>query len=84
MELVQVRLPKKLVKEVDKMTGKKGFATKSDFIRDAIRRSVSAYQLESLRGIMPSTGDSVQEIRDLRKKLSKEKLNLKEINQLAD
>jgi hypothetical protein len=35
-------------------------------------------------GILLDTGDSVSEIREIRKKLSKEKFNMNEINNLAD
>ncbi len=37
-----------------------------------------------LIGIIPNTGDSVKEIRIIRKQLSKERFDLDEINKLAD
>lgn len=33
-------------------------------------------------GTLPNTGDSVKEVREIRKKLSKEKFDLEEINNL--
>lgn len=45
------------------------FIDKCDIIREAIRRRV----LEKQVGSIPNTGDSVKEIRELRKRLSKEK-----------
>ena len=83
MSVAQVRLPKGLIKEVD-MLVKQGFYTnKSDVIRDALRKLV----LEKMIGIIPNTGDSVKEIREIRKKLSKEIKSYKDIekiNKLVD
>jgi len=83
MSVTQVRLPKGLIKEVD-MLVKQGFYTnKSDVIRDAVRKLV----LEKQIGSIPNTGDSVKEIREIRKKLSKEIKSYKDIekiNKLAD
>ena len=83
MSVTQVRLPKGLIKEVDILV-KQGFYTnKSDVIRDAVRKLV----LEKQIGSIPNTGDSVKEIRGIRKKLSKEIKRYKDIekiNRLAD
>lgn len=49
------------------------------FIRDALRRLI----LEKQIGSIPNTDDSVKEIKETRKKLSKEKFDLDEINRLA-
>ena len=78
MAVTQVRLPEGLITEIDKLVDKGFYTNKSDVIRDAIRKLV----LEKQIGSIPNTGDSVKEIREIRKKLSKEKLNLNEINQL--
>ncbi len=48
-------------------------------VRDAVRRLILQKQV----GLVPNTGDSVNEVREIRKKLSKEKVNLKEINRLV-
>lgn len=78
MTVTQVRLPTGLVKELDNLVGRGLYTNKSDVIRDAIRRLV----LEKQIGSIPNTGDSVMEIKEVRKRLSKEKFNLEEINRL--
>lgn len=78
MAVTQVRLPEGLITEIDKLVNKGLYTNKSDVIRDAIRKLV----LEKQIGSIPDTGDSVKEIREIRKKLSKEKFNLNKINQL--
>ena len=78
MAVTQVRLPEGLIIEIDKLVDKGFYTNKSDVIRDAIRKLV----LEKQIGSIPNTGDSVKEVREIRKKLSKEKFNLNEINQL--
>ena len=78
MAVTQVRLPEGLITEIDKLVDKGFYTNKSDVIRDAIRKLV----LEKQIGSIPDTGDSVREVREIRKKLSKEKFNLNEINQL--
>lgn len=80
MQVTQVRLPKELNKEVDKLVTKGLYSNKSDVVRDAVRKLV----LDNMVGIIPNTGDSVKEIRELRKKLSKEKFDLAEINKLGE
>jgi len=75
MDTIQIRLTPKLVDKVDKLVDTGIYANRSDAIRDAVRRLV---------GIIPDSGDSVKEVKELRKRLSKEKFNLNEINKLAD
>ena len=79
MAVTQVRLPEGLIKEVDKLVDKGFYTNKSDVIRDAIRKLI----LEKQIGSIPYTGDSVKDIRKIRKKLSKEKFELDEINKLG-
>ena len=79
MAVTQVRLPEGLIIEIDKLVDKGFYTNKSDVIRDAIRKLV----LEKQIGSIPNTGDSVKEIREIRKRLSKEKFNINEINQLG-
>lgn len=57
---------------------KKHFNSK---IKDKIAKELTD-NLDKQIGSIPNTGDSVQEIREIRKKLSKEDINLKEINNL--
>jgi len=78
MELTQVRLPEKLVQKLDRFVKQGYYASKSDLIRDAIRRLL----LERQIGSIPNAGDSVQEVRAIRKKLSKEELDIDKINKL--
>jgi len=83
MTVAQVRLPEGLMKEVDKLVDKGMYTNKSDVIRDAVRKLI----LEKQIGTVPNTGDSVKEIREIRKKLSKQVKTFKdieEINALAE
>ncbi|MFH0701598.1 MAG: ribbon-helix-helix protein, CopG family [Candidatus Woesearchaeota archaeon] len=80
MDTVQIRLSHGLVKRVDELVNTGIYANRSDVIRDAVRRLV----LDQLIGMIPNKGDSVKEIKELRKKLSLQKFNLEEINKLAD
>ncbi|OIO62539.1 hypothetical protein COY26_00255 [Candidatus Woesearchaeota archaeon CG_4_10_14_0_2_um_filter_33_10] len=79
MAVTQVRLPEGLITEIDKLVDKGFYTNKSDVIRDAIRKLV----LEKQIGSIPNTDGSAKEVREIRKKLSKEKFNLNEINQLG-
>ena len=76
MVVAQVRLPSGLVKQVDALVEQGMYANKSDAIRDAIRR----FMLEKQVGSVPNTGDSVKEVREIRKILSKQPFDLDEIN----
>ena len=40
--------------------------------------------INKMIGIIPNTNESINEVKSLRKKLSREKFNLDEINKLAD
>ena len=79
MATSQVRLTKELTKAIDGLVKKGLYATKSDAIRDAVRRFVWEKEV----GTIPNTGDSVKEIREIRKKLSKQPFDLDEINSLG-
>ena len=83
MDTLQVRLGHGLVARVDDLVETKLYGSRSEVIRDAVRRLV----LDKMVGIIPNTGDSVKEIRDIRKELSKEIKSFKdieEINKLAE
>lgn len=83
MDTVQVRLSHGLVESMDSLVNTGIYSSRSDVIRDAVRRLV----LNNLVGIIPNTGDSVKEMREIKKKLSKEIKSFKdieEINQLID
>lgn len=78
MEMTQVRLTKGLIERIRELVDKGYYSNKSDAIRDAVRRLIWEKEV----GTLPNTGDSVQEIRKIRKELSKEKFNLRLINKL--
>ena len=80
MPVAQVRIPEGLVKEVNNLVKRGFYSSKSDVIRDAIRKLV----LEKQIGSIPNKGDSVKQVRRARKILSKGKIDLDEINSLAD
>jgi len=66
--VAQVRVPEGLLQEVDDLVGTGLYTNRSEVIRDALRKLV----LERQIGSVPNTGDSVKEIREIRKKLSKD------------
>jgi len=76
--MTQVRLTKGLIEKIDNLVQRGYYPNKSDAIRDAVRRLVWEKEI----GTLPNTGDSVQEVREIRKVLSKEKFDLKNINSL--
>jgi len=80
MDTIQVRLSHGLVEKMDDLVQTGIYSSRSDVLRDAVRRLV----LDKLVGILPNTGDSVKEIKELRKKVSKEKFDLESANKLAD
>ena len=83
MDTVQVRLSHGLVESMDGLVDTGIYSSRSDVVRDAVRRLV----LDKLVGIISNTGDSVKEMREIKKKLSKEIKSFKdveEINKLID
>ena len=78
MEVIQARLPKGLIDELNRIVNKGIYTNKSDLIRDAIRRLI----LEKQIGSVSNKSNSVKQVRSIRNKLSKEKFNLKEINNI--
>jgi len=78
MDTLQIRMNKELLKRIDAIVKSGIYSNRSDVIRDAVRRFV----WEGEAGSIGKKGDSVKLIRNTRNKLSKEKINLKEINNL--
>ena len=78
MSVTQVRLPEGLKEELNILVKKGFYATKSDAVRDAVRRLV----LDKMIGIIPNTKNSVKEIKELRKKLSNQIKSYKDIEEL--
>lgn len=76
MVVAQVRVPEGLLDEIDVLVDKGFYSNRSDVIRDAVRRLIIERQI----GSITSTGDSAKEVREIRKKLSKEKIDLKKLN----
>ena len=82
METLQIRIPKNMLKTMDALIKSGIYSNRSDFIRDSIRR----FYLNKLVGILPNEGDSVKEIKELRKQCSKDIKNFKDlekVNQLT-
>jgi Arc/MetJ-type ribon-helix-helix transcriptional regulator len=80
METMQIRMNKELVQRMDTLVKTGIYSNRSDAIRDAVRRLI----LNDLVGILSDNENSIQQIKNARKKLSKEKFNLKKINKLSD
>ena len=78
MDTLQIRMNSGLLKLVDSMVKSGIYSNRSDVIRDAVRRFVWEKEV----GTISKKGDSVKQIRELRKKLSKEKIDLDKINNL--
>ena len=80
MDTIQVRLSHGLVGKIDELVETGVYSSRSDVLRDAVRRLV----LDKLIGILQGDKSSIKEVKELRNKLSKEKFDLEEINKLAD
>ena len=78
MQQVPVRLSKQMVEHIDELVVSGQYTDRSDVMRAALRSLV----VDRITGISPNTGDSVKELREIRKKLSKEPFNIDEINSL--
>ncbi|MEK6855837.1 MAG: ribbon-helix-helix domain-containing protein [Nanoarchaeota archaeon] len=78
MDTLQIRMNPELLKRIDSMVKSGIYNNRSDVIRDAVRRFVWEKQI----GSIPNKGDSVKQVREAREKLSKEKFDLSEINNL--
>ena len=80
MDTIQVRLGSGLVKKIDELVDTGIYSSRSDVLRDAVRRLV----LGKIIGIISEKEDSVNQIKKMRKSASKEKFDIEAINQLAD
>ncbi len=78
MDTLQIRLTPGLVEMIDSLVNRGIYSNRSDVIRDAVRRFVWEQEV----GTISHKGNSVDEIRNIRKKLSKEEIDLNEINKL--
>ena len=83
MDTLQIRLSPRILSIVDLLVKSELYSSRSDVVRDAVRRLV----LDRLIGIIPNDKDSVKEVREIRKILSKQIKSfkdIKEINKLLD
>ena len=78
MDTLQIRMNPELLKRIDLMVKTGTYSNRADVIRDAVRRFVWEKEI----GSIPNKEDSVKQVREIRKKLSKEKFDLNEINNL--
>jgi Arc/MetJ-type ribon-helix-helix transcriptional regulator len=78
METMQIRMNEQSIKEVDRIVKSGFYANRADVIRDAVRRFI----FESQIGTIKNNSNSIKEIKKTREKLSKERINLQEINNL--
>jgi len=76
MDTLQIRMNKELLKRVDLLVKTGIYSNRSDVIRDAVRRFVWDKEINSVS----KKGDSVKLVRNIRDKLSKEKIDLEKIN----
>jgi len=77
MDTMQIRINEQLVKEMDKIVKSGFYANRADLIRDAVRRFIWDREVGRIKN---NQKDSVKEIKELRKKLSNDPINLEEIN----
>jgi Arc/MetJ-type ribon-helix-helix transcriptional regulator len=74
MDTLQIRMNPKLVKLIDSLVKSGVYSNRADVIRDAVRRFV----WEKEAGSILKKGNSAEQVRKAREKLSKEKINLDE------
>ena len=82
--VAQVRLPKGVLDKIDTLVTEGDYTNRSDVIRVAVRKFLMHNELNKLIGTMKNTGDSVEEVRKIRKILSKQPIDLDEINSLGE
>ena len=76
--MTQVRIPKGLVKEMDQLISNGYYSSKSDLIRDAIRKIVFFEQISSIS----DNSNSVEQVRAARNNLSRKNTSIEELNSL--
>ena len=82
--VAQVRLPKGVLDKIDTLVTEGDYTNRSDVIRVAVRKFLMHNELNKLIGTMKNTGDSEEEVRKIRKILSKQAIDLDEINSLGE
>ena len=76
MDTIQIRLTSTQVEMLDKWVKQGIYSNRSDAVRDAVRRLFWHNQV----GTVKLKGSGVELVREARKKLSKEKIDIDEIN----
>jgi Arc/MetJ-type ribon-helix-helix transcriptional regulator len=82
-EQVQLRMSKGLIDGIDHLVKDGKYASRSDVVRDAVRHLL----VHSMVGLIPNKGDSVKQVRVLRRKMDQEIKSFKDIkkwNELID
>jgi Arc/MetJ-type ribon-helix-helix transcriptional regulator len=82
MDTIQVRLNHSMVKIINEKVKNGLYSSKGEAVRDALRRTFIDWDKEV--GTIKLKGNSVKLIREARKELSKQPINLDEINSLMD
>ena len=77
METMQIRMNKAIINRLDSLVKEGIYSNRSDVIRDAVRRFVWEKEVGSVNYI----GNSVEKVKEVRKKLSKS-IDLDKINNL--
>ena len=77
MDTLQIRMNKELLKRIDSLVKTGVYSNRSDVIRDCVRRFVWGKEIGSIKS---NNKNSVEEIRNIRNKLSKGPINLDKIN----
>lgn len=78
MDTLQIRMNSGLISRIDSLVNMGIYSNRADVIRDAVRRFVWEKEV----GSISKKGDSVKEVRKIREILSKQPVNLDEINSL--
>lgn len=79
MDTLQIRMNQGLLKRIDSLIKTGVYSNRSDVIRDAVRRFVWEKEV----GSIVNKGNAVEQVRMIRKQLSKEKIDLNEINEFG-
>jgi len=61
MQTLQIRLPKKLLDDIDKVVESNLYSNRSDVIRDAVRRLTARYNLLEQSGVKTEKKERIQE-----------------------
>ena len=77
MDTLQIRMNKELLKRIDSLVKTGIYTNRSDVIRDAVRRFVWEKEVGSVKS---NKKNSVNQIREIRKKLSGNEINIDEMN----